>query len=157
MYKPFTSLVKGKQYDYNLAARHNLEMSEAKVKARELPAIEEKFLEENEKGGCLQISLALLKRIHETGKEAYLALSITQNPRTGEYNEYYASVYYRAQGSWGIADPVESVKEGKEEIYVVPVYIYQQKHGKIWLYDLYGEHGDKEFFKEFLHYPVLVL
>ena len=157
MYKPFTSLIKGKQYDYNLAARHNLEMAEAKVKAKDLPAIAEKFLEDNGKGGCLHISLALLKRIRETGKEAYLALSITANPKTGENNEYYASVYYRSQGRWYIADPVEAIKTEKEEIYIVPIHIFKQKYGTIWIYDLCGEHGDKEFFKDFLRYPILVL
>ena len=89
--------------------------------------------------------------MHDAGIEAYLAITMTQDSLNGKKNKCYASVYYKLNDSWYVADPVEEIKEGIKDLFEIPLFVFRRKKGKMWIYNPYGENGEMEFFKEFLH------
>ena len=146
-------IVAGKKYDYVRATKHNDDMMENKVLAKDLPGIEEEFLSCSNYGCCLHYAMALFKRLYEAGFICYIAICLEENPQTHSLSDMHCSVYYIEGYKKFIADPVETVKGGKDDYSHIPFDHYHEMHGTIWLYDPYGEHGDKPFFTDFLCFP----
>lgn len=149
MYKKVTA---GKKYDLKIATEHNEAMEISKVRAKDLPAIELEFINNNNVGCSLHYGMALYKLLHDMGIESYIAITREENPFTKQNTKHHVSVCYLWNGERRIADPVETVK-GNGEFFDVPIEVFKRQKGTILLYDPYGEYGDKLFFEDFLAYP----
>lgn len=155
--KMYKQVVTGNRYDYKEAMDHNLQMMHRQVKARELPDIEAEFVAENHVGCCLHYGMTLFKGLRDAGYEAYIAISMEENPITGQKTDNHVSVLYVVDGQKFIADVVETVKTGEVERFMqIKVNDFCRDHGMVWVYDPDGEHGDVLFFEGFLGYPVQI-
>lgn len=154
----YDEVVFGNQYSLdNDVIQHNVMLENQKVKIGEMPEIEEQFIENGHKGYTLNYAMALFKKMRDAGiKNSYIAFSYEIDSLTGKRTAPHFSVYCREEGSWCIADPGEQLKRGGE-FSAIPVKVFKQVNGTVWIYDPYGEHSEKEFFKEFLKFPILVL
>ncbi|MBR3132656.1 MAG: hypothetical protein IKG42_01020 [Clostridia bacterium] len=151
MYK---TVVTGNRYDYERANQHHGELISQKVKAKDMPSIESAFIDTNHCGCCLHYGMALFKLLREAGIDAYISITMEENPITHKMTDNHVSVYYVKDGKGYIADPVETVKSGKGENFDIPVQEYYDNNGTIWIYDPYGEYGEELFYQGFLNHPL---
>ena len=148
----YLKVIKGNMYDSEMEICHQTEVAEKKVKAKDLPEMEMQFLLKYHKGCSIHYAMTLYKMLYDAGKEAYIA--ITERDSVVKYKrDIYMSVYYIEDGVNMIADPAEAIKTKKEAYYAIPIEEYRKKYGTIWLYDPYGEYGEKLFFEGFLNHP----
>lgn len=152
----FSQVTSGNHYDIEKAIAHHAEMTNAKVKAKDLPDIEEAFIKQNNAGCCLHYSMFLFKLLREAGYESYLSMTLEENPVTGEKTDWHMSVCYMKDGEMLFADPVETVKGSTEKQYDISLEEFQKIQGTIWVYDPYGENGEMEFYKDFMFNPLKV-
>lgn len=150
----FSQVTSGNHYDIEKANAHHVEMTLAKVKAKDLPNIEEAFIKQNHTGCCLHYGMMLFKGLREAGLETYISITLEENLTTGEKDDNHVSVCYIKDGKMFIADPVATVKGSTEKQYDIPFEEFKKNHGTIWLYDPYGEHGDMLFFEGFIAHPL---
>lgn len=155
--KMYDQVTTGNRYDYKEASNHNLLMMQRQVTARELPDIEAEFVAQNHVGCCLHYGMTLFKRLRDAGYEAYIAISMEENPITGQKTDNHVSVLYVVDGQQFIADVVETVKTGESERFMrISVNDFCRDNGMIWVYDPYGEHGEVLFFEGFLGHPTQI-
>ena len=154
MEKMYKEVVTGNRYDYERANQHHVELTLQIVMAKDMPNIESAFIYANHCGCCLHYGMALFKLLREAGIDAYISITMEENPITHEMTDNHVSVYYIKDGKEYIADPVETVKSGKGEYFDIPVQEYYENNGTIWIYDPYGEYGEELFYQSFLNHPL---
>lgn len=121
----YYSVVKGNVYDLNKANNHNFELASQNPLAKDIP------------------SMALFKLMRDKGIEAYISITLEANPETGDKTDLHVSVCYVQNSKLFIADPVETIKKGYGEYFDIPIEDFYKANGTIWIYDPYGEFGDK--------------
>lgn len=156
MEKMYKAVVTNNHYDYERANQHHGELISQKVKAKDMPNIESAFIDENHCGCCLHYGMTLFKFLKEAGIDAYISITMEENPITHEMTDNHVSVYYIKDGNEYIADPVETVKSGKGEYFDIPIQEYYKNNGTIWIYDPYGEYGEELFYQGFLNHPIKI-
>lgn len=149
----YESVVSLGTYSFSRANRHNHEMFELEVSARDLPNIELKFLQENHIGCSLHYSMALLKLLRDIGVNAYICITLEKTPFASQNTYGHVSVYYVFNGEQFIADPIISVQTGNNNFFAIPFYDFLKENLKLWIYDPYGIHGSEPFFDGFLSQP----
>ena len=92
----------------------------------------------------------------DAGIETYISITLEENPVTHQMTDNHISVYYIKNGKEYIADPVETVKNGKGDYFDIPIDEYIKANGTIWIYDPYGEYGDELFYNGFLNHPLKI-
>lgn len=149
-------LVSRNKFDYEFALKHNMEVLKLEIKANELPELEERILNYAGKGGCLQFSFALLKKMKDMDIEGYIAVVMFDNPETGNENELHTTVCYKKDGKYVIADPAFAARTG--QVFLdVPIEQFAKKYGyPVSLYNPYGKHGDEIALEKFLDYPFAI-
>ena len=152
--KIYNEVVTGCKYDFEAAAKHNMQIFSADVKAVELPVIEANFVAQNHVGCCLHYGMTLFAKLREHNVECYIAITKEENPVTHKKTDNHVSVCYLKDGKRYIADPVETVKTGKGEYFDIPIDHYALTQGRICLFDPYGECENELFFKGFLSHPL---
>jgi hypothetical protein len=156
----YESVVNGSEYDLEAALKHNRSLYLAKTIARQMPEIEEQFVEKEKKGCSINYALALLSKMRKAGRrESYLAITLKPNKENGLKTECYATVYYRKSGAWYIADPMADIEEKNQQFKykAIPIRLYKKINEEVWIFDPNGVSGDYEFYKEFMNSPELVL
>jgi hypothetical protein len=158
--KYYDEIVMGNTLDLENAYKHTQELidSHSELLASDMPSIEKHFLDKNHYGNCLHYSMALFYLLRQHEIESFIA--ITKETSTNVipgFNQIHASVCYIKNGQRYIADPTETIKLGKGAYYEIPIAKYLKQHGTIRLYDPYGVHGSRYFFKEFFNYPIEIL
>lgn len=156
----YESVVNGNEYDLEVAAKHNKSVYLAKVPARQMLEIEEQFVEKEKKGCSINYALALLSKMRKAGhEESYLAITLKPNKENGLKTESYATVYYRKNGAWYIADPMADIEEKNQQFKykAIPIRTYKKINGEIWIFDPNGKNGDYEFYEEFMNRQELIL
>ena len=145
--------MKNMEREYNSYMENEYQLTEKKVKAKDLPQIAVRFLQKYHKGGSMHYAMELFKKMYDAGEEVYLA--ITERESIVKYRrDIYMSVCYKKDGEWIIADPAKAVAERRTDVYdAIPMEEYKKTYGTIWLYDPYGEYGEKLFFEGFLNHP----
>lgn len=152
----YNEVTGGRSYNEDYAELHFRELVAKKVKAKEILEIEELFIKEFDKGVCLNISLCLICKFHKYGYKAYLAVTKNKDPYTDEIINH-ASVCYIENGNKFIADPVATIRYGKENCFGISTKEFSEQEGPIFLYDLCGEYGDLMFFGDFMNHPIEVI
>lgn len=152
MRQVYESIARNK-LDYEFAEKHNKEVLKLAVKANELADLEEDVLNSERKGGWIQFSFALLKKLLDKNVEAYIAAIIPSNPEIGAPNELYTVVCYKKHGKYLIMDPTFAIRTG--QVYMdVPIEQFAKENGyPVTLYDPYGRHGDEIALVDFFDYP----
>lgn len=156
----YVSVVNGGEYNFEVAAKHNKKLHLSKVTARQMPEIEEQFLEKEKKGCSINYALALLSKMRKAEyEESYLAITLKPNKENGQRTKSYATVYYRKNGAWYIADPMADILEKNQQFKykAIPIKQYVKANVAVWIFDPNGVSGDYEFYEEFMNRPELVL
>lgn len=154
MEKQFYEVVTGNHYDLKEASKHIDKLGKDKVKAKDMPSIEPKFIRKHHCGCCLHYGMALFKLMRDAGMECFISISREENPVTHEKTDKHVSVYYIKEGKAYIADPVEAVKTGTLGFAKIPLESFIKENGTVWIFDPYGENGDEEFFGSFMATPL---
>ena len=154
MKKMYEKVVTGNAYEYEKANAHHAVLTQAKTLAKDMPQVETEFISENHCGCCLHYSMALYKLMKEAGIEAYISVTLEENPVTKKLTDNHISVCYVKDGERYIADPVETAKTGKGEYFDIPIEEFAKVNGTIWIYDPYGEYGNELFYDGFLNHPL---
>ena len=152
----YNEVTGGRSYNEDYANLHFRELMAKKVKAKEIPEIEESFIKEFDKGVCLNISLCLISKFHKYGYKAYLSVTRNKNPDTDEIINH-ASVCYIENGNKFIADPVATIRDGKENCFGISIQEFAKQEGPVFIYDMYGEYRNLMFFGDFMKYPIEVI
>ena len=82
MKKMYEKVVTGNAYEYEKANAHHAVLTQAKTLAKDMPQVETEFISENHCGCCLHYSMALYKLMKEAGIEAYISVTLEENPVT---------------------------------------------------------------------------
>lgn len=154
MEKMYKEVVTGNVYDFDRANAHHGVLIAAKTLARNMPKVETEFISENHCGCCLHFGMALFKLMRDAGYEAYISITLEENPITHQMTDNHVSVCYIKDGKQYIADPVETIKTGKGDYFDITIEKYSKTNGTIWIYDPYGEYGDELFYEGFLNHPL---
>lgn len=154
MEKMYKNVVTGNEYNYEKANEHHAMLIAAKTIARDMPEVETEFISKNHCGCCLHYGMALFKLMRDAGLEAYISITLEENPETGKMTDNHVSVCYVKDGKRFIADPVETVKTGEGEFFNIPIEEYSKANGTVWIYDPYGEYGNELFYQGFLAHPI---
>lgn len=156
----YVSVVNGGEYNFEVAAKHNKKVHLSKVPARQMLEIEEQFVEEEKKGCSINYALALLSKMRKAGhEESYLAITLKPNKENGLKTKCYATVYYRKNGAWYIADPMADIEEKNQQFKykAIPIRLYRKINEEVMIFDPNGVSGDYEFYREFMNRPELIL
>lgn len=156
----YVSVVNGGEYNFEVVAKHNKKVHLSKVPARQMLEIEEQFVEEEKKGCSINYALALLSKMRKAGhEESYLAITLKPNKENVQRTESYATVYYRKNGAWYIADPMADIMERNQQVRykAIPIRQYVKANVVVWIFDPNGVSGDYEFYREFMNRPELIL
>lgn len=143
---------RGYYYDtgLKLSSQHNAELAKRQppVTAKEMPAIEAKFLREHKTGCCLHFSMALLDHLAQFGEKGHLV--ITPEPNGGSH----CSVLIKDLDGLKVIDIVEIIKHrdvGSEQ-FIEPLSSFKAKNDFVCIYEYTdGRHGDEPFFTQFVH------
>ena len=156
----YESVVNGSEYDLEEALKHNRSVYLAKTTARQMLEIEEQFVEKEKKGCSINYALALLSKMRKAGhEESYLAITLKPNKENGLKTKCYATVYYRKNGAWYIADPMADIEEKNQQFKYksIPIRLYRKINEEVRIFDPNGISGDYEFYGEFMNRPALIL
>ena len=155
--KIYKKVTEGGVYDYPFAGKQQKTLMNVKTRAELMPELVWTLLKNEKRGCCLNYALAMVHLLHKEGIEVYLATTPEANPDTGERTHMHASVCYVQNGEKFFADPVATVKDGKQARFQISQGEFKKEmllEGEcISIFDLYGENKNKLFFGDFIFNP----
>ena len=153
----YKKVTEGGVYDYPFAGKQQETLINLKTRAELMPEVIWTWMKSEKRGCCLNFALAMVHLLHKEGIEVYLATTPEANPQNGQRTHLHASVCYVKNGEMLFADPVATVKDGKQDCFQISLDEFKKDmllEGEcISIYDLYGENKKKLFFGDFTFYP----
>lgn len=153
----YKKVTEGGVYDYPFACKQQETFINLKIRAELMPEVVWTLLKNEKRGCCLNYALAMVHLLHSEGMEVYLATTPEANPNTGERTHMHASVCYLQNGEKFFANPVATVKDGKQARFQISLDEFKKEmllEGEcISIFDLYGENKEKLFFGDFTFDP----
>ncbi len=148
----YEKVISGHTYNLEGAQKHtgSLFKKRDKIRAKDMPEIEAKFVEENGFGCCLHFAFYLIFLMQKNGIECYLVTTPEED------GSKHASVLYKGEiGRYFVADPVQDVKDETMCNFEIDPYQFMVSaiNEDMRVYDL-KKTGDLLFFGDFLKYPI---
>lgn len=143
----YEKVVKGNRYDMAVAIAHNSLLGQIRVTAKDVPALEYKFICKNHVGSCLHYSASLVYLLHEAGYRAYICT--TANKKLGTH--HCLVLYFDEEGKYYIADPEKDLGNGNnyDNMQIdYDTFLKNEEGNEIAFYDVYGEFADELFFSD---------